>query len=82
MKKLFLKQAIFIIFLSLGAGCKKESVNAQPPPPPPPPKETLQGVSPFFVVAAIAPTLLQNNSPYRNILVNELNSITTENALH
>ncbi len=76
MKKINLHFAILCAFIFINAGCKKQSVNAQTQS-----NETLQSVAPFRVGAAISPTLLQNNSSYRNILINELNSITTENAL-
>lgn len=43
--------------------------------------ESLKSVSPFPVGASISPTLLQNNAAYKNVLTNELNSITPENAM-
>lgn len=67
---------LFTILLFINAGCRKHS-GSQPAPP----GETLQSVAPFRVGAAIDPTLLQNNTAYKNILVNELNSITAENVL-
>ncbi len=42
--------------------------------------ETLQSVSSFPIGVAIGPAKLKNNIPYRNIILNEFNSLTPENA--
>ncbi|MBI1779927.1 MAG: endo-1,4-beta-xylanase [Sphingobacteriales bacterium] len=73
--------ALLLAFVLNSYGCSKK---ADPPPAPVPPVQdttTLKGVSPFFVGAAIYVSLLQNNTLYRNILLQQESSITTENTL-
>ena len=62
--------------------CKKESSTSTPidNTTTKPVEPTLQGVAPFKIGAAIDPGRLQNDPAYRNILINEYNSITIENA--
>ena len=71
----------FIISLLLFAwSCKKNHV-APTPQTPSTDTTTLKNVSPFKIGAAIDVSLLKNNTAYRNILLQQHSSITTENTL-
>jgi endo-1,4-beta-xylanase len=67
------------IFLFCALSCTKNKNNM--PGPSPTDTTTLKNVAPFKVGAAIDVSLLQNNSLYRNTLLLQESSITTENAL-
>jgi endo-1,4-beta-xylanase len=62
-------------------GCSKKGANSSPTPLPESDTTTLKNVSPFKVGAAIDVSRLQTNAPYRNILLQQHSSITTENTL-
>jgi len=69
------------IFLFVGFSCTKKENNMAASVLPSEDTTTLKNVAPFKVGAAIDVSLLQNNPAYRSILIEQHNSITTENAL-
>lgn len=71
----------FLFFLSLsGYNCGKKK-NTSNPPPVETDTTTLQNISPFKIGAAIDVNLLQTNTLYRNTVIQQYNSLTTENTL-
>jgi endo-1,4-beta-xylanase len=74
---------LFIIsLLFLLCNCKKSNADTAPQlQPQSTDTTTLKNVSPFKIGAAIDVSLLQNNSSYRSVLLQQHSSITTENTL-
>jgi endo-1,4-beta-xylanase len=74
-----------IFFLILGYVCIIACKKTVDPTPVIPPvitgTETLASAAPFPVGCAIDPTLLKNNTAYRDIVIKEYNSITAENMM-
>ncbi len=76
----FITPFFIISILFTVSRCKKNNVDTTPQPQPLD-TTTLKNVSPFKIGAAIDVSLLQNNSAYRTVLLQQHSSITTENAL-
>ncbi len=76
---IFMKQflTVYLIFLFLTGGCKKNTIDK----PNIPPAATLQATASFPVGVAIDPGWLQTNAAYRNVVTTEYNSITPENMM-
>lgn len=83
MKKIFL----FICLLVVAMACKKSNVSVTPVTPPvvQPPvagvEDILKTTATFPMGVAIDPSLLLNNKRYRDVILKEHNSLTTENAM-
>ncbi len=75
--------AVLFIFLSIFSAyhCGKKKHTPDPQPPNQTDTTTLKNVSPFKIGAAIDVNLLRTNVLYRNTLVQQFSSITTENTL-
>ncbi len=75
------KILVLLFIILSAANCKKARSKIYPEPPLAVDTITLKSVAPFKVGAAIDVYLLQSNSLYKNILLKEHSSITTENTL-
>ncbi len=79
MKKINSLLLPLIIFTA--CSCSKKGISNTTTPPLPIDTTTLKNIAPFKIGAAIDVSLLQNNIYYRNILLQQNSSITTENTL-
>ena len=79
----FITGLFIISLLFLLCNCKKSNVDTAPQQQPQSTDTTtLKNVSSFKIGAAIDVSLLQNNSAYRSVLLQQHSSITTENTLN
>jgi endo-1,4-beta-xylanase len=78
----FITGLFIISILFFLCNCKKSNIEKTPQlQPQSTDTTTLKNVSPFKIGAAIDVSLLQNNSSYRSVLLQQHSSITTENTL-